>query len=224
MQKKAIVLNSGGLDSLTCIAIAQSENYQIYALTIDYGQRSYSELAAAKRIAKANNVSEHKIFPVPLTEFGGSALTDHSLAVPTTSVDEKIPITYVPARNTIFISLALAWAEVMAADVIITGINAIDYSHYPDCRPKYAEAWQQLIALATKATVEGKTIQLYAPLLHLTKFQIIQKGLSLGVDYSISVSCYQADEKGRACNKCESCYLRKKGFAEAGVADPTRYI
>ncbi|MGA1071427.1 MAG: 7-cyano-7-deazaguanine synthase QueC [Pseudohongiellaceae bacterium] len=220
--KKAIVLVSGGLDSATCLAIAQAEGYACYALSFDYGQRSVSELAAAARLAEAAGVAAHKTLPIDMGAIGGSALTDRSIAVPEQET-QGIPVTYVPARNTVFLSYALAWAEVVSAEAIFIGVNALDYSGYPDCRPEYINAFQSLIDLATKAGVEGKSIALRTPLIDLTKAEIIDVGLRLGVDYAVTVSCYQADEDGRACGRCDSCRLRIKGFVDAQSEDPTRY-
>lgn len=220
--KKAIVLVSGGLDSATCLAIATHQGYSSYALSFDYGQRSLSELQAAKRVVAANATSDHKVIQLKMGEFGGSALTDEAIDVPETET-QGIPVTYVPARNTVFLSYALAWAEVVAADAIFIGVNALDYSGYPDCRPEYIEAFQALINLATKTGVEGHHIALETPLIDLSKADIIKAGVQLGVDYSATVSCYQADEEGRACGVCDSCRLRRKGFKDAGVDDPTPY-
>jgi len=220
--KKAIVLVSGGLDSATCLAIAQAEGYACYALSFDYGQRSVSELAAAARLAEAAGVVAHKTLPIDMGAIGGSALTDRSIAVPEQET-QGIPVTYVPARNTVFLSYALAWAEVVSAEAIFIGVNALDYSGYPDCRPEYINAFQSLIDLATKAGVEGKSIALRTPLIDLTKAEIIDVGLRLGVDYAATVSCYQADVDGRACGRCDSCRLRIKGFVDAQSEDPTRY-
>jgi 7-cyano-7-deazaguanine synthase len=220
--KKAIVLVSGGLDSATCLAIAQAEGYACYALSFDYGQRSVSELAAAARLAEAAGVAAHKTLPIDMGAIGGSALTDRNIAVPEQET-QGIPVTYVPARNTVFLSYALAWAEVVSAEAIFIGVNALDYSGYPDCRPEYINAFQSLIDLATKAGVEGKSIALRTPLIDLTKAEIIDVGLRLGVDYAVTVSCYQADEDGRACGRCDSCRLRIKGFVDAQSEDPTRY-
>ena len=220
--KKAIVLVSGGLDSATCLAIAQAEGYACYALSFDYGQRSVSELAAAARLAEAAGVVAHKTLPIDMGAIGGSALTDRNIAVPEQET-QGIPVTYVPARNTVFLSYALAWAEVVSAEAIFIGVNALDYSGYPDCRPEYINAFQSLIDLATKAGVEGKSIALRTPLIDLTKAEIIDVGLRLGVDYAATVSCYQADEDGRACGRCDSCRLRIKGFVDAQSEDPTRY-
>lgn len=223
LSKRAVVLVSGGLDSTTVLAIAQSEGYQCYTLSFDYGQRHRVELEAAKRVSDTMGVPGHKVVGLDLRSVGGSALTDDAIAVPE---DEPggIPVTYVPARNTIFLSIALGWAEVLAAETIFIGVNAVDYSGYPDCRPVYIEAFQKMAALATKAGVEGRPVSIQTPLIHLTKAEIIQQGVELGVDYSITVSCYQADNEGRACGKCDSCKLRRKGFAEAGIPDPTPYL
>ncbi|MFT6294080.1 MAG: 7-cyano-7-deazaguanine synthase [Glaciecola sp.] len=220
--KKAIVLVSGGLDSATCLAIAADRGYSSYALSFDYGQRSVSELDAARRVVSANTVIEHKVIELKMGEFGGSALTDVNIDVPEIE-SEGIPVTYVPARNTIFLSYALAWAEVVDADAIFIGVNALDYSGYPDCRPEYIEAFQNLINLATKVGVEGHRISLETPLINLSKAEIIKTGERLKVDYALTVSCYQADELGQACSVCDSCRLRKKGFKDAVAADPTRY-
>jgi 7-cyano-7-deazaguanine synthase len=220
--KKAIVLVSGGLDSATCLAIAADRGYSSHALSFDYGQRSISELDAARRVVGANKVIEHKVIELKMGEFGGSALTDANIDVPEIE-SEGIPVTYVPARNTIFLSYALAWAEVVDADAIFIGVNALDYSGYPDCRPEYIEAFQNLINLATKVGVEGHRISLETPLINLSKAEIIKTGERLKVDYALTVSCYQADALGRACGVCDSCRLRKKGFKDAVAADPTRY-
>jgi len=219
---KAIVLLSGGLDSSTCLAIAQSKNYEVYALSFSYGQKHSSELEAAKRIADTAGVTLHKIIDLDLGSFGGSALTDDEIDVPTGGTD-GIPVTYVPARNTVFLSIALAWAEVLEAEFIFAGVNAVDYSGYPDCRPEYIEAFQQMADLATKAGIEGHGVKIVTPLINLTKSKIIQLGVSLDVDYSQTVSCYQADEEGRACGKCDSCVIRKEAFEKAVDQDPTRY-
>ena len=220
--KKAIVLVSGGLDSATCLAIAQAEGYACYALSFDYGQRSASELNAAAQLSETAGVIAHKTLPIDMGAIGGSALTDRSIAVPEEET-VGIPVTYVPARNTVFLSYALAWAEVVEAEAIFIGVNALDYSGYPDCRPEYIDAFQSLINLATKAGVEGKSIVLRTPLIDLTKAEIIGVGLKLGVDYAATVSCYQADAEGRACGLCDSCRLRTKGFVDAQSQDPTRY-
>ena len=220
--KKAIVLVSGGLDSATCLAIAQAEGYACYALSFDYGQRSASELNAAARLSETAGVIAHKTLPIDMGAIGGSALTDRSIAVPEEET-VGIPVTYVPARNTVFLSYALAWAEVVEAEAIFIGVNALDYSGYPDCRPEYIDAFQSLINLATKAGGEGKSIVLRTPLIDLTKAEIIGVGLKLGIDYAATVSCYQADAEGRACGLCDSCRLRTKGFVDAQSQDPTRY-
>jgi 7-cyano-7-deazaguanine synthase len=227
-EKKAVVLSSGGLDSTTVMALARSEGYTIYSLSFRYGQRHALELEAAQRVALALGAKEHLIIPIDLGKIGGSALTDN-MAVPKGREDlellEEIPVTYVPARNTIFLSLALAWAEVLGAADIFIGVNALDYSGYPDCRPEYIEAFERLANLATKAGVEGKIkFRIQAPLIRLTKAEIIRKGLALGVDYSLTHSCYDPAPDGRACGQCDSCLLRKKGFREAGIPDPTRYV
>ncbi len=223
-----IVLLSGGIDSTTTLAIAKSEGYDIYALSFNYGQRHSVELEAAKRIAKHFQVKEHLIIDIDLRRIGGSALTDE-ISVPKARNDaeigQDIPITYVPARNTIFLSFAMAWAEVLGVDKIFIGANALDFSGYPDCRPEYIAAFERMANLATKAGVEGTTkLRIKTPLINLTKAEIIQKGITLGVDYSLTHSCYDPDEMGRACGACDSCLLRKKGFKEAGVPDPTIYF
>lgn len=220
--KNAVVLLSGGLDSATVLALARQQGYACYALSVDYGQRHHAELAAAQRVAQALGALEQRVISVDLTSFGGSALTDVRIAVPQQQ-SPGIPLTYVPARNTIMLSLALAWAEVLQAQSIFIGVNAVDYSGYPDCRPEYIAAFEQMANLATKAAVEGKHLTLHTPLLHLSKSEIIQLGVKLGVDYSETVSCYQADGEGRACAICDSCRLRRAGFKAAGVADSTRY-
>ena len=222
MQKKAIILLSGGLDSITILALAQKEGYQCYALSFNYGQRHNAELKAATRIASEYAVEEHKTINLGLNEIGGSALTDANIAVPDTP-QEGIPVTYVPARNTIFLSFALGWAEVLKAHDIFIGVNAVDYSGYPDCRPEFIKAFQELANLATKAGVEGEKISLHTPLIYLSKAEIIRKGLELGINYSKTVSCYSADEKGRACNHCDACRLRAEGFSQAGIVAQTRY-
>jgi 7-cyano-7-deazaguanine synthase len=221
-RKKAVVLLSGGLDSATALAIAREQGYACYALSLDYGQRHVAELNAARRVADSLGAVAHKILPIDLTAIGGSALTDRSIAVPEHG-GEGIPVTYVPARNTIFLSLALAWAEVLGAHDLFVGVNAVDYSGYPDCRPEYIAAFERLANLATKAGVEGCPFHVHAPLIELTKAQIIAEGTRLGVDYGLTVSCYQADAEGRACGHCDSCRFRAEGFRQAGVPDPTRY-
>ena len=220
--KKCIILLSGGLDSATTLAMATDQGFECYALSFDYGQRHHPELLAAKRIAKAFNVRQHKFITIDLKQFGGSALTDDQLAVPEKHT-EGIPITYVPARNTIFLSYALAWAEVLGANDIFTGMNAIDYSGYPDCRPEYVAAYEAMANLATKTAVEGNKLRIHTPLINLRKAEIIKTGAVLNVDFSLTVSCYRADERGRACGTCESCLFRKEGFAAAGINDPTHY-
>ncbi|WP_415891710.1 7-cyano-7-deazaguanine synthase QueC [Neptuniibacter sp. PT8_73] len=220
--KKAVVLLSGGLDSATALAMAAEHGYSCYVLSFDYGQRSLTELNAAKKIAKQLNTAEHRVIRLHLEDFGGSALTDHSIDVPEEETDE-IPVTYVPARNTVFMSLALGWAEVLEADAIFIGVNAVDYSGYPDCRPEYIAAFETMANLATKRGVSGDPIKIETPLIDLTKEEIIQEGTRLGVDYGLTVSCYQADDEGQACGACDSCRLRAKGFVDAGLEDPTRY-
>lgn len=219
---KAVVLLSGGLDSATTLAIAHSEGFLCHCLSVDYGQRHRAELEAAARVAAALGAAAHRTLSLDLSGFGGSALTDASLAVPT-SEQTGIPITYVPARNTIMLSLALAWAEVLEAQHIFIGANAVDYSGYPDCRPEYIAAFEHMANLATKVGVEGRRMTIHAPLIALSKADIIRRGAALGVDYALTVSCYQADAAGRACGVCDSCRLRRKGFADAGIADPTPY-
>lgn len=221
--KRAVVLLSGGLDSATALAIARSEGFGCYCLSLAYGQRHSAELSAADKVAQSQGAMEHQTIQLDLTLFGGSALTDASIDVPTSPV-EGIPVTYVPARNTIMLSLALAWAEVLDSQDIFIGVNAVDYSGYPDCRPEYIEAFERMANLATKAAVEGWKMHIHTPLIHLSKAEIIQRGLSLGVDYALTVSCYQADQQGRACGRCDSCRLRREGFSAAGVSDPTDYI
>lgn len=220
--KNAVVLLSGGLDSATALALARQQGYACYALSVDYGQRHRAELAAARRVALAQGVAGHRVIGIDLAGFGGSALTDTRIAVPEQPGD-GIPLTYVPARNTIMLSLALAWAEVLQAQDIFIGVNAVDYSGYPDCRPQYIEAFERMANLATRAAIEGRPTKLHAPLLHLSKADIIKQGASLGVDYSLTVSCYQAGEDGSACGVCDSCRLRRSGFEAAGIADPTHY-
>ena len=228
LNKKAVVLLSGGLDSATCLAIAKSQGFNCYALSLDYHQRHIAELQAAKNIAQLLGASQHKTAQLDLSLFGGSALTDNNIAVPENAsnlaIPAGIPVTYVPARNTIMLSLALAWAEVLQCQDIFIGVNALDYSGYPDCRGEYIQAFQQMANLATKFAVEGQTITVHAPLIDMTKAQIITLGTQLNVPYAQTVSCYQADMQGRACGKCDSCRLRKQGFAEAKLPDATRYI
>ena len=220
--KKAVVLVSGGLDSATVLAMARARGYACHALSFDYGQRHHAELQAAARVAAALGAVEHKTISLDLAGIGGSALTDTAIAVPEQAGD-GIPVTYVPARNTVFLALALGWSEVLAAQDIFIGVNAVDYSGYPDCRPEFIAAFENTANLATKAGVEGRPFHIHTPLIQLSKAQIIQEGLRLGVDYGITVSCYQADEQGRACGRCDSCRLRREGFIAAGLADPTRY-
>jgi 7-cyano-7-deazaguanine synthase len=221
--RPAVVLLSGGLDSATTLAIARDQGFACYCLSIDYGQRHRAELDAAKRVAHALGAVEHRVTALDLTAFGGSALTDTSIAVPLGGVQPGIPVTYVPARNTIFLALALAYAEVRGAADLFFGANAVDYSGYPDCRPEYMRAFEALANLATKAAVEGRKLTLHTPVIELTKAEIIQRGVELGVDYALTVSCYQATSDGAACGRCDSCRLRRGGFQAAGVPDPTRY-
>lgn len=222
---RAVVLLSGGLDSATCLAIARAEGFETYALSVAYGQRHAAELNAARRVAAALGAKEHRVGHVDLGQFGGSALTDASIEVPTggLSSGNEIPVTYVPARNTVMLSLALGWAEVLKANAIYVGVNAVDYSGYPDCRPAFIEAFEAMANLATKTGVEGLKLSIHAPLIRLTKAEIVQRGSALGVDYGMTVTCYKADDEGRACGLCEACRLRKAGFEAAGLADPTRY-
>ena len=220
--ERAVVLLSGGLDSATCLAIARDMGLEPYALSVAYGQRHAAELDASKRVAAALGARQHRLASVDLGQFGGSALTDAAIAVPETAAD-GIPVTYVPARNTVMLSIALAWAEVLDARHIFVGVNAVDYSGYPDCRPAFIEAFETMANLATKAGVEGRRIRIHAPLIALSKADIIRRGLALGIDYGLTVSCYQADDAGRACGRCDACRLRRAGFEAAGVADPTRY-
>jgi 7-cyano-7-deazaguanine synthase len=222
--RKAVVLLSGGLDSATVLALARKQDYACHALSVDYGQRHRIELEAAVRVARALGAVEHKTVKVDLAAFGGSALTDNNIAVPVQGLQKDgIPVTYVPARNTIMLSLALAWAEVLAAGDIFFGANAVDYSGYPDCRPEYMHAFERMANLATKAAVEGHRLTLHTPIIALSKAQIIEQGMALGVDYRLTISCYRADAEGRACGVCDSCRLRRAGFEAAGVPDPTRY-
>ena len=222
--KRAVILLSGGLDSATVLAMAREQGYACYSMSFDYGQRHRAELQASVRVAEQLGVVEHKVVGLNLNGIGGSALTDQAIAVPEDGLVEGIPVTYVPARNTVFLALALGWAEVLTAQDIFIGVNAVDYSGYPDCRPAFIEAFQQLANLATRAGVEGAGFRIRAPLQDMSKAQIIAEGVRLGVDYALTVSCYQADEQGRACGKCDSCRLRAAGFAAAGVADATRYF
>ncbi len=223
INSKAVILLSGGLDSATCLAIAAEAGYDCYCLSVNYGQRHNTELDAARKIAKMLKASSHKIVQIDLRSIGGSALTDDSIAVPE-SEGYGIPVTYVPARNSIMLSLAMGWAEVLEAQAIFVGVNAVDYSGYPDCRPEFIEAFQSLANVATKTAVEGNYLRIETPLIDITKAEIIKTGYRLGVDYSATVSCYQADLQGRACAVCDSCRIRKQGFAAAGVADPTIYV
>ncbi|PAU87848.1 7-cyano-7-deazaguanine synthase QueC [Pseudomonas sp. WN033] len=219
---KAVVLLSGGLDSATVLAMALSRGYECYTMSFDYGQRHRAELQAAERLAQAAGVAEHKVIGLDLNGMGGSALTDANIAVPETP-QQGIPVTYVPARNTVFLALALGWAEVLQASDIFIGVNAVDYSGYPDCRPAFIQAFERLANLATRAGAEGQGFRIRAPLQDMSKADIVREGTRLGVDYSLTISCYQADELGRACGRCDSCRLRAAGFANAGLPDPTRY-
>lgn len=221
-QKRAVILLSGGLDSATVVAMARAEGYSCYTMSFDYGQRSHAELHAAARVARDLGVVEHKVIGLNLNGIGGSALTDNTIDVPEAPT-EGIPVTYVPARNTVFLSLALGWAEVLNARDIFIGVNAVDYSGYPDCRPEFVAAFQALANLATKSGVEGAGIKVHAPLQFLSKGQIVSEGVRLGVDFGLTVSCYNADANGAACGHCDACRLRAQGFTEAGVADPTLY-
>ena len=222
MTKKAVILVSGGLDSSTVLAMAKQQGFDCYTLSFDYGQRHRSELFAAAKVSEAMQVEAHKVVSLDLGTIGGSALTDTNIDVPEYETT-GIPVTYVPARNTVFLSIALGWAEVLGANDIFVGVNAVDYSGYPDCRPDYINAFEQMANLATKAGVQGNELSIHAPLIDMTKGQIIQAGIKIGVDYSATVSCYQADKEGAACGVCDSCRLRKQGFIDAGVKDPTRY-
>jgi 7-cyano-7-deazaguanine synthase len=219
---RAVVLLSGGLDSATLLAIAREQGFACYAMSFAYGQRHAVELQAAAAVAARLGVIEHRVVPIDLSAFGGSALTDASIAVPE-QASEGIPITYVPARNTVFLSLALAWSEVLGVRDIFIGVNAVDYSGYPDCRPAFISAFEHLASVATRAGVEGDRFRIHSPLIDLSKAQIIRRGMTLGIDYAATVSCYQPDASGAACGRCDSCRLRREGFAAAGVADPTRY-
>lgn len=221
--KKAVILLSGGLDSTTCLAIAKAQSFECHALSFAYGQRHSAELAAARRVASHFRVAEHRIINLDLGQLGGSALTDESIQVPDYSASEEVPVTYVPARNTVFLSYALGYAEIIGARDIFIGVSSVDYSHYPDCRPEYISAFQAVANLATKAGVEGDYIQLHAPLQYLSKAETILLGSKLGVNYSLTVSCYQASDNGSACGRCDSCCFRKQGFETAGLADPTFY-
>ena len=221
-QKKAVILLSGGLDSATALACARSDGFLCYALSFDYGQRHKAELDAAQRVTRSLGVEQHRTLSLDLGVLGGSALTDMSIAVPEVA-SEGIPVTYVPARNTIFLSFALAWAEILQADDIYIGVNAVDYSGYPDCRPEYIKAFETMANLATKAGVEGHKMHIHTPLIDMSKADIIKLGTEKGVDYAQTVSCYAADQQGNACGQCDSCRLRAKGFEDAGVKDPTHY-
>lgn len=224
---KAVILLSGGLDSTTTLAIAKNEGFDVYALTTKYGQRHQAEIEFARGIAEHFEVKKHSIIEIDLRQFGGSALTD-DIPVPKNrsleEMEQEIPVTYVPARNTILLAYALAWAEVLGSTDIFTGVNAVDYSGYPDCRPEYIEAFEKMANLATKAGVEGHRLKIHTPLINLTKAEIIRRGIELGVDYSLTLTCYEPSPIGEACGKCDSCILRAKGFAEAGVKDPTAYL
>ena len=221
--KKAVVLLSGGLDSATILASAVAQGFHCYCLSFDYGQRHDTELKFARNLARELGAKEHRIAKIDLTVFGGSALTDHNLEVPDFAEHGDIPITYVPARNTIFLSFALAWAEVLGALDVFIGVNAVDYSGYPDCSPEFVSAFSVMANLATRRGVEGEALSIHAPLMHLKKDEIIKKGLALGIDYSRTVSCYQLNDEGAACGRCDSCGLRREGFVAAGIPDPTRY-
>lgn len=220
---RAVVLLSGGLDSATTLAVARQDGYTCHALSVHYGQRHAAELQAAQAVARHLGAVEHRVVEIDMGQFGGSALTDPAIAVPE-QPSAGVPVTYVPARNTVMLALALAWAEVLEAAAIYIGVNAIDYSGYPDCRPEYIAAFQHLADLATRRALEGKRVRIKAPLVHLSKAQIIRLGTELGVDYSLTVSCYQADAQGRACGRCDACRFRRQGFLEAGIPDPTRYV
>ncbi len=223
--KKAVILLSGGLDSATVLAMAKADGFACYALSFDYRQRHRCELQAARQMADSMGVREHRIFDLNLRQFGGSALTDDNIAVPDAVAEggDDIPVTYVPARNTVFLALALGWAEVLGARDIFIGVNSVDYSGYPDCRPEFIDAFQRMANIATKEGVEGSGFQINTPLLSLSKAEIIRQGSQLGVDYGLTLSCYNPDREGRACGLCESCALRREGFTVAGIADPTRY-
>lgn len=223
MGERAVVLLSGGLDSATVLAMARERDFTCHCLSVDYGQRHVAELAAAGRVAAALGAVEHRLIHLDMNQFGGSALTDHSIDVPIAGVQPGIPVTYVPARNTIMLALALAWAEVLDSRNIFVGVNAVDYSGYPDCRPEFIRAFETMANLATKAAVGGRILSIHAPLIDLSKADIIRVGSRLGVDYRLTVSCYQADPEGRACGVCDSCRLRREGFAAAGQHDPTVY-
>lgn len=221
---KAIVLLSGGLDSATVLALAKQQGFDCYTLSFDYGQRHRAELSASEALSQSMGAAEHKCVKLNLDSIGGSALTDEHIAVPDFSGDSGIPVTYVPARNTVFLSIALGWAEVLGASDIFIGVNAVDYSGYPDCRPEFIEAFERLANVATKASVEGQPFSIHTPLINLSKADIIQRGIAAGVDYAHTVSCYQANDEGRACGRCDACTLRQQGFEQANISDPTRYI
>lgn len=220
--RRAVVLLSGGLDSATALAVARREGLACYALTVDYGQRHAAELAAARRVAATLGASEHRHLKIDLAQFGGSALTDPSIDVPRAR-ESGIPVTYVPARNTVLLALALAWSEVVGAEAVYIGVNAVDYSGYPDCRPEFIAAFTAMARLATKVGVEGRPFEIRTPLIALSKAEIVRLGAALGIDYGITVSCYQPDDEGRACGVCDACHFRAEGFRQAGIADPTRY-
>lgn len=220
--KKAVVLISGGLDSATCLAIAKAEGYQCYGLSFVYGQRHQVEIKAARALAQQLTIAQHKVIQLDMSYMEGSALINRAIQMPE-QPSVGIPVTYVPARNTVFLAIALGWAEVLRAEAIYIGVNAVDYSGYPDCRPEFIQAFQQLANLATKTTVEGQTIAIKTPLIHLSKAEIIRRGITLGVNYTDTISCYQADNEGKACGSCDSCRLRRQGFIEAGLSDPTLY-
>jgi 7-cyano-7-deazaguanine synthase len=220
---RAVVLSSGGLDSTTVLAMAGAQGYQCHSLSFDYGQRHRAELRAAERVALGLGAAEHKVVRLNLDSIGGSALTDSAIAVPEVPT-EGIPVTYVPARNTVFLSIALGWAEVLDATDIFIGVNAVDYSGYPDCRPAFISAFEALANVATRAGVEGRSMRIHAPLMQLGKAEIIRQGIALGVDYALTVSCYQATEAGAACGRCDACRLRREGFVQAGIVDPTVYV
>lgn len=221
--KKAVVLLSGGLDSATTLAIAKQDGFACYALSVHYGQRHAAELAAARQIGQIFQVCDHQFLELDLSVLASSALTNAAIAVPEHGASRDIPVTYVPARNTIMLSLALAWAEVLGSQDIFIGVTAVDYSGYPDCREDYILAFEKMANLATKAGREGNTLKIHTPLINLSKHEIIRRGIALGIDYSITISCYQADHSGRACGKCDACYIRKSGFVATGIPDPTRY-
>ncbi len=221
--KKAVILFSGGLDSTTCLYLARDQGFKPYALSFDYGQRHRAELMATQRMTEHLGI-DHQTIQLSIGQLGGSALTDHSIDIPDYQDSDHIPITYVPARNTTFLSIALGWAEILKAEGIFIGISAIDYSGYPDCRPEYIEAFQSMANLATKTGIEGHPIKIHTPLIQWNKAQTIQAGLSLGIDYAMTVSCYQANDTGEACGQCDSCHLRQQGFEAAGVTDPTHYV